>query len=166
MQHRTNSRQVGSAGLVLRYPDGTCAHICRACNHWEPFTRWRPALRSARAHAADHAAGATDRYGLTPAGSRLIRRSRRRPPLRRLAAVMVALLLAVLAFAATVAGMASRATPVPTIGIVTTTTKAAPGSAAGAQGYRPTPAGPPVTDRQGQWIPQPNPTSSSAGGDR
>jgi hypothetical protein len=70
----------------------------------------------------------------------------------------------VLAVAATVAGMASRAAPTPTIGIVTTTTAATPG-----REYRPTPAGPPATDAEGQWIPEPDPstsTSSRAGGGR
>jgi sulfite exporter TauE/SafE len=162
MRHRTKSHRVGSAGLVLRYGDGTCTHECRSCGTWEAFARWRPALRSARAHAADHATGATNRYALTPAGSRLVGRSpRRRSPLRRLATVLVGVLLAVLAFAATVAGMASRAAPVPpAIGIVTTTTAAAPRPEAG---YSPAVAGTPATDAQGQWIPQPDPTSTGKG---
>jgi hypothetical protein len=83
----------------------------------------------------------------------------------------VALVLAVIAFAATIAGAASRAapTPAPSIGIMTATT-AAPGShaAPATTGYRPTVAGPPATDAHGQWISEPDPTStsSSAGGGR
>jgi hypothetical protein len=75
----------------------------------------------------------------------------RRPILRLLAvAAIVTVLLAVLAF---VAGRASSAPAPPT----TTTT-------AGAA-YIPDPAGPPVTDPNGQWIPEPD-SSSSGGGER
>jgi ferric-dicitrate binding protein FerR (iron transport regulator) len=164
MKHHPKRRQIGTAGLVLRFRDGTCTHQCRRCGQWEAFPRWRAALRSARAHAADHAAGATDRYTLTPAGSRLVGRPQprwRRSPLRRLAAVLV--VLAVLAFTVTVTAVTSRAAPpAPAIGIVANTTAAGPGP----EGYRPTPAGPPATDRQGQRIPDPDPTNStsSAGG--
>jgi hypothetical protein len=74
---------------------------------------------------------------------------RRRPVLRLLAvAAIVVVLLAVLAF---VAGRASSAPATPT----TTTT-------AGAT-YTPAPAGPPITDPNGQWIPEPDPTSSADG---
>ncbi len=165
-------RQVGTAGLVIRYRNGTCAHECRACGYWETFARWRPALRSARAHAADHAAGDIRRYMATSQGSRALgpRRPRWR---RRLAGAVAVLVLAAIAFSVTVAAVTSRAAPAPTpsIGIVTTiTTAAAPNSPAAdpaTTGYSPTLAGPPATDAQGQWIPEPDPpTSTSAGGGR
>jgi hypothetical protein len=171
MKHHPKRRQVGTGGLVLRFRNGICTHQCRRCGQWEAFPRWRPALRSARAHATDHAAGATDRYTLTPAGSRLVGRPQprwRRSLRRRLAAVLAVLVLAVLAFTVTVTAVTSRAAPpapapAPAIGIAATTTTAA---GPGPEGYRPTPASPPATDRQGQWIPDPDPTSSSAGGGR
>jgi hypothetical protein len=97
----------------------------------------------------------TRRYGpttpiwLRPATTSGIRR--RRPILRLLAvATIVTVLLAVLAFAA---GRASSAPAPPT-----------PTTTAGAA-YTPAPAGPPITDPNGQWIPQPDP-SSNAGGSR
>jgi hypothetical protein len=160
MRTRPKRRQVGTASPVIRYRNGTCAHECRACGHWETFAHWRPALRSAKAHAIDHAAGDVGRYTLTTAGSRLVARPRPRWR-RRLAVAGVVLVLAVIAFAATVAGMASRAapTPAPPIGIVTATT-------AGIRTYSPTPAGPPATDRHGQWISEPDPATSSTEGSR
>jgi hypothetical protein len=77
-------------------------------------------------------------------------RPRRRRPILRLLAVaaIVVVVLAVLAF---VAGRASSAPATPT-----TTT-------AGAT-YTPAPAGPPITDPSGQWISEPDPTSSADGG--
>ncbi len=71
-------------------------------------------------------------------------------------------------FAATVASMASRAAqaPVPPIGIVTITAAPSSHAAPATTGYRPTPAGPPATDAQGQWIPNPDPATSSTGGSR
>jgi hypothetical protein len=75
-----------------------------------------------------------------------------RPILRLLAvAAIVAVLLAVLAF---VAGRAGRASSAP-----------APPTTTAGVGYVPGPAGPPVTDPNGQWLPEPDP-SSSAGGER
>jgi hypothetical protein len=174
MRTRPKRRQVGTAGLVLRFRDGTCTHTCRRCGQWQAFPRWRAALNSARTHAGEHHA-ADAHYNLTANGVNAVERprtTRRRRPLRRLAAVLAVLVLAVVAFTATVAAVTSRAapwSPAPTIGIVTTTTAAAPGPTAGVEGYRPTPAGPPATDRQGRWIPEPVPstsTSSSAGGGR
>jgi hypothetical protein len=77
---RPKRRQVGTAGLVYRYRNGTCVHECRACATWETFAGWRPAVHAARAHAIDHAAGrahsrgafAMDRYALAPKGIRAI----------------------------------------------------------------------------------------------
>jgi hypothetical protein len=151
-------RQVGTAGLVIRYRNGTCAHECRACGYWETFARWRPALRSAKAHAADHAAGDIRRYMATSEGSRALgpRRPRWR---RRLAGAVVILILAAIAFTVTVAAVTSRAAPaaVPSL----------PAAAPATTGYSPTVAGPPATDASGQWIPEPDPpTSTSAGGGR
>jgi len=74
---RIRRRQVGSAGLVYRYRDGTCVHECRACSEWTLFARWRPAVRAARTHAADHGANPpvrrpAGRYVPTPKGIRVI----------------------------------------------------------------------------------------------
>jgi hypothetical protein len=97
------------------------------------------------------------------------RPTRRRRPLPRLAAAVVALALAVLAFGLTLANVASHATPAPaapSIAILPTTTLP---TAAGPKEYVPTPAGPPATDANGTWIPEPDPASpasSTAGGGR
>jgi hypothetical protein len=174
---RSKSRHLG-AGVLTRYRNGACTFTCRhdGCRaYWEP-RNWRAGLRQARAHAADHDA-IEARYAGTPWGipAGELPRTRGRRPLRRLAVAGVALVLAAVAFVATVAGVASRAAPAPSIGIVTTTTTtaapSAPSSPAGpaTTGYRFTPAGPPATDPQGQWIPEPDrstSTTSSAGGGR
>jgi hypothetical protein len=174
---RPKSRDVG-AGVLTRYRNGACTFTCRhdGCRAWWEPRSWRAGLRQARTHAADHDATEA-RYAGTPWGipaHELPRASRRRRPLPRVALVGVVLVLAVIAFVVTLAGAASRAapqSPAPSIGIVTTTT-AAPNSPAAdpaTTGYRPTVAGPPATDAQGQWIPEPDPptsTTSSAGGDR
>jgi hypothetical protein len=62
---RPKTRHVGTAGLVLRYRDGTCAFICRRCHAGIGPMRWREALRTARAHTCT---ASPARYGLTPAG--------------------------------------------------------------------------------------------------
>ncbi len=164
---RPKSQRIGP-GLIARHPDGTCTFFCYRCKAWtaEPAS-WRAARKLARDHAAEHTAWAadvvqpTDRYTLTSYGANAVSSHHPRP-LRRLAAVLVVLLLAAVAF--TAAGMASRTSsapaPAPPIGIVTATT------APGPEGYHPTPAGPPTTDRQGQWTAEPDPASSSAGGGR
>ena len=152
---RPTSRQVGTAGLVIRYRDRTSAFTCRRCQAWTDGLRWRAALRLARSHACDHAGGyPTDRYALTPTGSTHLGRTPRRP-LRRLAIVVVVLVVAALAFMFTVAGLASRASSAP----ATSTTT--PTAAAAAGGYVPTVAGPPATDPCGQWIPGPAPAPAS-----
>ena len=90
------SRQVGTAGLVLRHRDNTCTHTCRRCGQWDTSPGWRAALRAARAHAAQHHA-ADARYVGTPWGiptHELPRTSRHRRPLRRLAVAVVVLALA------------------------------------------------------------------------
>jgi hypothetical protein len=53
---RIKRRQIGTAGLVYRHRDGTVIQGCRACSKWTEHTRWRPAIRAARGHAAWHAA--------------------------------------------------------------------------------------------------------------
>jgi hypothetical protein len=136
---RPKRRQVGTAGLVLRYRDGTIAHTCRRCGQRDSVTRWRPAMREARAHAGEHHATET-RYAATPVGINAIGR-RTRKPRQRLATVAAVLLLAVLAFGVTVTSVTSRAGQAPP-----PTTTPAPYQ------YLPTPAGPP--------------SSSTAGGDR
>jgi hypothetical protein len=173
---RPKSRQVGTAGLVLRHRDGTCTRTCRRCGQWGTAPGWRAGLRAARQHAATHAA--TDaRYVGTPWGvpaHELPRTARRRWPLRRLATAVVVLALAALAFTLTLAGVTGHAAPAPpsppaapSIAILPTTT-IPPSDAPASEGYVPTPAGPPATDAGGTWIPEPDPspapTSSSAGG--
>jgi hypothetical protein len=170
---RPKSRQVGTAGLVLRYRDGKCARTCRRCGEWDAAPGWRAALRGTRQHAATHDAADARDVG-TPWGipAHELPPTRRRRPLRRLAAFLVVLALAALAFTLTLAGVTSHAAPRPTpaapsIAILPTTTAAA----AGPEGYVPTPAGPPATDAGGQWIPEPDPSpmapgNSSVGGGR
>jgi hypothetical protein len=71
---RIKRLQVGTAGLVYRYRSGQCVHECRACGLWETPARWRVAVRAARQHAIDHAAGLVvrvdphARYDLSPKG--------------------------------------------------------------------------------------------------
>jgi hypothetical protein len=77
-------------------------------------------------------------------------RPRRRRPILRLLAV-AAVVVAVLAVLAFVAGRASSA-PVQ-----------APTTTAGVA-YIPDPAGPPITDPNGQWISEPYPTLSTRSG--
>jgi hypothetical protein len=171
---RSTSRRVG-AGVLTRYRHGSCTFACHygGCHaYWEP-RGWRAGLRQARQHAAAHDAIEARDVG-TPWGvpaHELPPTSRRRWPLRRLAAFLVVLALAALAFTLTLAGVTGHAAPAPrpapaapSIAILPTTTAAA----VGPGGYVPTPAGPPVT-AGGQWIPQPAPTppgNSSAGGGR
>jgi hypothetical protein len=144
---RPKSRQVATAGLVLRHPDGTCTRACRRCGQFEQARGWHAGLRSARAHAAEHAAEDA-RYVDTPWGipAHELPPTRPRRPLRRIAAAAVILALAVLAFSLTAANVSGHATPsrspaAPSIAVVPTTPPAAPGS----EGYVPTPAGPPAT---------------------
>ena len=170
---RPKSRTIG-AGVLTRYRTGACTFTCRhdGCRaYWEPGS-WHAGLRQARAHAADHDATEA-RYAGTPWGIPAYELpARQRRPLRRLALVGVALVLAVIAFAATIAGATSRAapqSPTPSVGIVTTTTTAAAPrqhAAPTATGYRPTVAGPPATNAHGQWIPGSDPATSSTGGGR
>ena len=167
------SRQVGTAGLVLRHRDGTCTRTCRRCGQFDTAPGWRAAMRAARAHAATHAA-ADARYVDTPWGvpAHELPPTRRRRPLRRLALAVVVLALAVLAFSLTVANVTGHAAPAPAPSIAILPTTTLPTAAGpGSEGYVPTPAGPPATDRNGTWIPEPNPdpaapASSSAGGGR
>jgi hypothetical protein len=160
---RPKSRNVG-AGVLTRYRNGACTFTCRhdGCRAYWERRNWPAGLRQARAHAADHDATEA-RYVGTPWGvpaHELPSRRRRHQP-RRLALAGMALVLAVVAFAATIAGAASRAapqSPAPPIGVITTTPS--------SRGYSPTPAGPPSTDRHGQWISEPDPATSSTGGSR
>jgi hypothetical protein len=175
--YRPKRRQVGAAGLVIRYRNGTCAHSCRHCQHWREWPRWRAAIRFARKHDAAHRANAV-RYNRTTtdhrhlAASQARRAASRRLHLGRLAAVLVVLVLAVIAFVFSIPALLGPWTshaapaPAPSIGIVTTTA-----AAPGPEGYVPTPAGPPAPDANAQWIPEPDPTpaapaSSSTGGGR
>jgi hypothetical protein len=171
---RSNSRRVG-AGVLTRYRHGSCTFACHhnGCHaYWEP-RGWRAGLRMARQHAADHEEFEARDVG-TPWGiptHELPRPSSRRRPLRRLAAFLVVLALAALAFTLTLAGVTGHAAPTPrpapapAIAILPTTTAAA----VGPEGYVPTPAGPPATDAGGRWIPEPAPpppANSSTGGGR
>ncbi len=162
MTSRPKRRQVGTAGLLVRFRDGTCEHTCRRCGQWDTFPGWRAALRAARGHAGDHHA-ADVRYNLAVNGVNALERprtTRRRSPLRRLAAALVVLLLAAVAFFG-VAGLTGRAAPAPPV-----TTAPAPQRPARG-GYVPHPAGPPATDQGGQWTTGtapagPHPSSSSS----
>jgi hypothetical protein len=93
---RSKSRQVGTAGLVLRYRDGTCSRACRRCGQWASARSWRAGLREARAHAADHDAEEA-RYVGTPWGipAHELPRRRARRSSRFAALLLVALLLLV-----------------------------------------------------------------------
>jgi hypothetical protein len=90
---------------------------------------------------------------------------------RLLALAVLALLLAAVAFATTVASLASSApatlttTAPATTDVLPSVTTTAAATAATAS-YRPTLAGPPATDPNGQWIPDPAPAGPSAGGGR
>jgi hypothetical protein len=168
---RSKSRHIG-AGVLTRYRNGACTFTCRhdGCRaYWEPRS-WRAGLRQARAHAADHDATEA-RYLGTPWGipaHELPRTTRRQRPLRRLAAVLAVLILAAIAFTITVVAVSGRASSAsaPSIGIVTTTGVAPslPGTAPASTSYRPTVAGPPATDAQGQWISEPDPPRSTSQG--
>jgi hypothetical protein len=171
---RPKSRRVG-VGVLTRYRDGSCTFACNrsGCRAYTEPRGWRAGLHQAYQHAADHDA-IEARYVGTPWGipAHELPPTRRRRPLRRLAAAVVVLALAALAFTLTVANVTGHAAPrpgpaAPSIAILPTTTLS---PAAGPEGYVPTPAGPPATDHNGQWIPEPNPspapTSSSAGGGR
>src|SRR6266511_3740563 len=122
--YRPKRQQVGAAGLVVRYRNGTCAHSCRRCQHWQEWPRWRPAVRFARKHDTAHYANAV-RYNRTSTDHRHLTASRARR---------------------------ATAPTAPSIVVVPTT---APGPA--PEGYVPTPAGPPATDANGTWIPEPQP---------
>jgi hypothetical protein len=166
---RPKTLQVGVAGLVSRYRDGTITHTCQHCHCWQEWPRWGPAIRFARQHDAAHQATALH-YNRGPREDRELAQRPTGPPLLgRLAIIALALLL----FALTATAVASHATPAPTpapvpsIAVVPTTAPAAPTP----EGYVPTQAGPPATNADGTWIPEPNqppapPTSSNAGGGR
>jgi hypothetical protein len=140
------SRRFGAV-VATRYRDGTCTATCNRsnCRAYAEPRGWRRTVRLAREHAATHAH--TDAYDVdTPWGVPAYELPRAaRTPRRRVAAIAVVLLLAVLAFGATVISVAGQAgsKPVPT---TSTTTTPAPYE------YIPTPAG--------------VPSSSNAGGDR
>jgi hypothetical protein len=172
---RSTSRRVG-AGVLTRYRHGSCTFACHhnGCHACSEPRGCRAGLRLARQHAAAHDATEARDVGTpwgVPTHELPPTRSRRRP-LRRLAAFLVVLALAALAFTLTVTGVTGHAAPTPrpapaapSIAILPTTTAAA----VGPEGYVPTPAGPPATDQSGQWIPEPEPTppgNSSAGGGR
>ena len=156
--------------VATRYRNGACEAVCNrnGCRAYASPDGWRRTVRLAREHAAAHAATAA-RDVSTPWGrpAHELPHTRRRPHRRLAAAVVVVLALAVLAFGLTlanVAGHAAPAAPASSIAVVPTTTlPVGPGE------YVPTPAGPPATDTSGQWISQPDPstsTSRDAGGGR
>src|SRR6266700_1805285 len=172
---RSTSSRVG-AGVLTRYRDGSCTFACNhsGCHAYTQPRGWRAGLRLARQHAAAHNATEARDVG-TPWGvptHELPPTSRRRRPLRRLATAVLILALAVLAFTLTLANVTGHATPAPKPGpaapsiAILSTTPAGPAP----EGYTPTPAGPPATDQNGRWIPEPDPSpapaSSSAGGRR
>jgi hypothetical protein len=153
---RPKSRQVGTAGLLLRHRDGTCTHTCRRCGQFNTAPGWHAGLRAARAHAAEHAA-ADARYVDTPWGipDHELPPTRRQRPLRRLAAAVVVLALAVLAFGLTVANVSGHAAPAPSPVVPSIAVVPAAPPTARSEGYVPTPAGPPATDSDGTWTTEP-----------
>ncbi len=163
---RPKTRQVGAAGLVTRYRDGTITHTCQHCQHRQQWPRWGPAVRFARRHDDAHHANAI-RYHRGPSEDHELaaRGSNGNPLLGRLAVALLALLLLALA-ASAVASHAAPAPPAPSIAIVSTTGPAP----AEPEGYVPTPAGLPATNTAGEWIPEPDqpptPPSSDMGGGR
>ena len=171
---RPRTLHVG-AGVVTRYRNGVCAFACNRsdCHVYSQPRGWRTAVRLARRHDADHAA-AEARYVGTPWGipAHELPATRRARPLRRLAIAVVVLVLTALALPALLGpltGHAAPAPPAPSTSVVSTT---APGPAPGPapEGYVPTPAVPPATNANGQWIPEPDqlpaPNTSDAGGGR
>jgi hypothetical protein len=137
---RPKSRRVG-AGVLARYRDGSCTFACNhsGCHAYTQPRSWRAGLRRARHRAAAH--NATEaRYVGTPWGipAHELPPSRRRRPLRRLAAAVVVLALAALAFTLTVANVTGHAAPAP----APTTTRA-------PYQYLPVPAGPPASSSAG-----------------
>jgi hypothetical protein len=166
---RPKTRQVGTAGLVTRYRNGTVMRTCRRCHQAEAPPSWRSALRAARAHARDHQATDARDVG-TPWGIPAHELPPTRPaarqahPLRRLAIAVVVLVLTALLLPALLGPLTSHAAPAPapaapSIAVVPTTikpaptTKPAPHRPPTTEGYVPTPAGPPAS-------------SSDAGGGR
>jgi hypothetical protein len=85
--------------------------------------------------------------------------------------VIASTALALAVYAHNAPGHAAPAPATPSIAILPPTTlpTAAP-AGLGSEGYVPTPAGPPATDRTGLWMPVPDPApapaSSSSGGGR
>ncbi len=164
---RQKTRQVGTAGLVTRYSSGIVMRTCRRCHQADTPPSWRAALRDARAHATRH--DATDTHDAnTPWGipAHDLPRPGRRSPLRRLANVVLVLALAALLLGLVVANATSHAAPAPGAASAAVVSTIAPA----AEGYVPTPAGPPATDSGGAWIPAhdepPAQASSDAGGGR
>src|SRR6266511_1799982 len=128
--YRPKRQQIGAAGLVVRYRNGTCAHSCRRCQHWREWPRWRTAVRFARKHDAAHYANAV-RYNRTNTDHRHLDASRaRRAATRRLhlgRLAVVALVLAVLAFG--VSAVTTHAAPAPTAPSIVVVPTTAPGPA-------------------------------------
>jgi hypothetical protein len=110
-----------------------------------------------------------DEY-MTALGARGWRQSPLERWLRRIKRVLLAALVVAVTAVIVAALHPQPAKPAPPIGVVTTAAAPSPHAAAPATtGYDPTPAGPPATDAQGQWIPEPAPstsTSQGAGGGR
>jgi hypothetical protein len=166
---RPKTRQVGTAGLVTRYRNGIVMRTCRRCHQAEAPPSWRSALRQARAHARHHQATDARDVG-TPWGIPAHELPPTRPaarharPLRRLAIAVVVLVLTALLLPALLGPLTSHAAPPP----VAPSTSIA--STTAAEGYVPTPAGPPATDAGGTMLPEPDqapaPAAPDAGGGR
>ena len=82
-------------------------------------------------------------------------RPTRHRPRRRLAAVLVVLLLAAVAFVAVAGFVASVVGVARSAPATSTTTKVLSPAAPAGAGYDPVAAGPPATDTAGQWLPDP-----------
>jgi hypothetical protein len=161
------TRQVGTAGLVTRYRNGIVMHTCRRCHQADAPPSWRAALRQARAHARGHQATDARDVGTPwgiPAHELPRPAARRAHPLRRLAIAVLVLALTALLLPALLGPLTSHAAPPP----VAPSTSIA--STTAAEGYVPTPAGPPATDAGGTMLPEPDqapaPAAPDAGGGR
>ncbi len=161
---RQKTRQVGTAGLVTRYRNGIVMRTCRRCHQAATPPNWRAALRDARAHATAHDATDTRDAG-TPWGipAHELPPTRRAHPLRRLAIALLVLALTALILPALLGPLTSHAAPVPAVPSTAVVSTTAPGPA--AEGYVPTPAGPPATDSGGAWIPAPDEPPAQAAPD-
>ena len=154
------------AGVLMRHRDGACTFACRhdGCHAYSEPQNWRAGVRLARQHDAHHARTEARNVG-TPWGipAHELPPTRRAHPLRRLAIALLVLALTALILPALLGPLTSHAAPVPAVPSTAVVSTTAPGPA--AEGYVPTPAGPPATDSGGAWIPAPDEPPAQAAPD-